>query len=67
MIDLALIDSILSNEFKVVNKELVEANEDMKVAFNTRVGCQFLSYKYDDLPAGYRGGFSHSFPIIYQV
>ena len=56
MNDMALVDTILSGEFKVTSKEMEEISEGMKVAFETRSGCKYLCYKYDELSAGYKGG-----------
>lgn len=56
MINLSLIDTILSSNFKVANKVLEEKPQKMKVTFETRSGVQCLCYKYDDNLIGYRGG-----------
>lgn len=71
MNELALLDSILSDDFKVTERTLEEQKEGMSVVFETRKGCVYLNYKYDDVPAGYKGGlfpfFSNTQPGVRSI
>lgn len=56
MNNLSNINSILSEKFRIHEKILEEKKEKMKITFDTRNGCSFLSYKYDDNLKDYKGG-----------